>query len=55
MNHYVDTNSNTTHFMLHNVTINASSLYTCTAKRSYPPPLVDIQEEPQTIVIVEGV
>ncbi|KAK3510852.1 hypothetical protein QTP70_022795 [Hemibagrus guttatus] len=53
MNHHADINSNTTHFVLHNVTMDASGLYTCTAKRSYPPPMVDMQEEPQTIVIVE--
>ncbi|XP_027011882.1 T-cell-specific surface glycoprotein CD28 [Tachysurus fulvidraco] len=53
MNHYVRTESNNTCFVLHNVTMDATGLYTCTATRSYPPPMVDIQEAPQTIVIVE--
>lgn len=55
MSHYVHTDSNNTCFVLHNVTMDATGLYTCTAKRSYPPPMVEIQEEPQTIVIVERV
>lgn len=46
---------NTTHFLLYNVTMDATGLYTCTAEKSYPPPMVTIQEEPQTIVIVESV
>ncbi|XP_017313746.1 T-cell-specific surface glycoprotein CD28 isoform X1 [Ictalurus punctatus] len=45
---------NTTHFLLYNVTMDATGLYTCTAEKSYPPPMVTIQEEPQTIVIVEN-
>ncbi|KAB5523397.1 hypothetical protein PHYPO_G00152100 [Pangasianodon hypophthalmus] len=52
--HYVNIIDNTTHFVLYNVTMEATALYTCTAKKSYPPPMVPIQEEPQTIVIVEG-
>ncbi|MCI4393682.1 hypothetical protein PGIGA_G00160320 [Pangasianodon gigas] len=51
--HYVNIKDNTTHFVLYNVTMEATALYTCTAKKSYPPPMVLIQEEPQTIVIVE--
>ncbi|TSK17851.1 hypothetical protein Baya_1231 [Bagarius yarrelli] len=55
MNHYVNTSTNFTHFVLYNVTMDATALYTCTAKKSYPPPLENIREEPQTIVIVESV
>ncbi|KAI5090082.1 hypothetical protein C0J45_20217, partial [Silurus meridionalis] len=43
---------NTTHFVLYNVTMNATALYTCTASIQYPPPFVSSEEEPQTIVIV---
>lgn len=46
---------NTTHFVLYNLSKDATSLYTCLAEKSYPPPMVTIQEEPQLIVIVEGV
>ncbi|MCJ8747894.1 hypothetical protein PDJAM_G00158700 [Pangasius djambal] len=53
MKHYVNIKDNTTHFVLFNVTMEETALYTCKAKKSYPPPLVQIQEEPQTIVIVE--
>lgn len=54
MKHYVDYD-NTTYFVLYNVSMDATALYTCLAEKSYPPPMVPIQEEPQTIVIVEGV
>ncbi|KAF4075113.1 hypothetical protein AMELA_G00230910 [Ameiurus melas] len=47
-------NDNTTHFLLYNLTMDATALYTCTAERYFPPPYFLIQEEPQTIVIVEN-
>lgn len=55
MNHNVNKSDNTTRFVLYNVTMDATALYTCTAEKTYPPPLVKVQEEPQTIVIVESV
>lgn len=54
MKHHVNAIDNTTHFILYNVTMNDTALYTCTAQKTYPPPLVKVQEEPQTIVIVES-
>ncbi|KAF5901409.1 T-cell-specific surface glycoprotein CD28-like, partial [Clarias magur] len=51
--HSVNSSDNTTNFILVNVSLNATALYTCKAERAYPPPLVKIQEQPQIIVIVE--
>lgn len=55
LEHSVNSSDNTTNFILLNVTLNATGLYTCMAEKAYPPPLVKIPEQPQIIVIVEGV
>lgn len=46
---------NTTQFLLYNVSKNATGLYTCTAEKIFPPPVAEIPEKPQIVVIVEGV
>ncbi|KAM9455082.1 T-cell-specific surface glycoprotein CD28 [Clarias gariepinus] len=53
LEHSVNSSDNTTNFILLNVTLNATGLYTCMAEKAYPPPLVKIPEQPQIIVIVE--
>ncbi|XP_017565558.1 uncharacterized protein si:dkey-1h24.6 [Pygocentrus nattereri] len=47
------TENNCTEFVLFNVMENQTGLYVCEAQRTYPPPILDSKECPQTIVIVE--
>ncbi|XP_072513335.1 T-cell-specific surface glycoprotein CD28 homolog [Salminus brasiliensis] len=49
----LNTEDNSTMFVLHNVTADKTGLYTCTAKKLFPPPLLFIKDEPQTVVIVQ--
>ncbi|XP_022530521.2 uncharacterized protein si:dkey-1h24.6 [Astyanax mexicanus] len=51
--HQLNPEDNSTKFVLYNVTTNQTGLYTCTAKKIFPPPLLHVKEEPQTIVIVQ--
>uniref|UniRef100_A0A4W4FIG0 Immunoglobulin subtype domain-containing protein n=1 Tax=Electrophorus electricus TaxID=8005 RepID=A0A4W4FIG0_ELEEL len=45
---------NKTCFVLNNVTMDQTGLYTCEADKTYPPPMVKVVEKPQAIVIVDG-
>ncbi|XP_026867612.1 uncharacterized protein si:dkey-1h24.6 isoform X2 [Electrophorus electricus] len=44
---------NKTCFVLNNVTMDQTGLYTCEADKTYPPPMVKVVEKPQAIVIVD--
>ncbi|XP_036413734.1 T-cell-specific surface glycoprotein CD28 [Colossoma macropomum] len=47
------TENNCTEFVLFNVMENVTGLYVCEAQKTYPPPILNSKECPQTIVIVE--
>ncbi|XP_056590260.1 uncharacterized protein si:dkey-1h24.6 isoform X2 [Triplophysa dalaica] len=40
-------------FILFNLTVNITGLYTCEAVRNFPPPFLKVEQMPQTIVFVE--
>ncbi|XP_051983387.1 uncharacterized protein si:dkey-1h24.6 [Xyrauchen texanus] len=49
----VNLTDNSTSFILLSATMNTTALYTCEAVKTYPPPLVNVDEMPQTIVFVK--
>ncbi len=50
----VNATNNSTSFILNNVTMNTTALYTCEAEKLFPPPFQKVEHKPQTIVFVEG-
>ncbi|KAA0722266.1 hypothetical protein E1301_Tti014468 [Triplophysa tibetana] len=49
----VNLTDNSTNFILLNVTVNITGLYTCEAEKNFPPPFEKVEQMPQTIVFVE--
>ncbi|XP_062866904.1 T-cell-specific surface glycoprotein CD28 [Trichomycterus rosablanca] len=51
--HCVNMGDRASCFIIYDVNEDKTGLYTCKAKKMYPPPMENIKEEPSTIVIVE--
>lgn len=49
----VNFTDNSANFILFSVTMNITALYTCEAEKNFPPPLVKVEQTPQTIVFVQ--
>lgn len=49
----VNFTDNSTSFVLFNVNVNITALYTCEAEKTFPPPLKKMEQVPYTIVFVE--